>query len=145
MIRTKSREVALQLLFMLEDEIIAGKPVLIDEIIENFREQFDPGTLDRILLAEILHGVQENLPLIDKQIQSHSRNWKINRINRIDRNVLRIAIYELMFCDSIAAKVSMDEAINLGKQYGTDDSGAFINGIIDVVWKSLPKNPNKVE
>lgn len=142
--RSNSRASALQLLFMLEDEIIAGKKIIVDEAVRNFDEQFEPEPCNQGLLKKILHGVQHFIEEIDELIEASAENWKIDRFNRIDRNILRIAIYELKYCDFISARVSIDEAIKLAKSFGTDESGKFINGVLDAIWKKLPANPNKV-
>ena len=70
-------------------------------------------------------------------IDQFSSNWKIERMACVDRNVMRIAIFELLYCDDIPAKVSINEAIDIGKRYGTDESGAFINGILDSIRKMI--------
>jgi len=66
-------------------------------------------------------------------IERFSRNWRLSRMSCVDRNIMRIAVYEMLFCSDIPAKVSINEAIDIGKKYGTEESGAFINGILDSV------------
>ncbi len=85
----------------------------------------------------IFEGVLQNREEIDRLIESHSRHWKLYRMSRIDRNILRIAIYEFLHCEDIPPKVSIDEAIEIGKRFGTTESGPFINGILDQVCKRL--------
>ena len=81
----------------------------------------------------LVNGVRENRATIDDVIERFSSNWKLNRMSCVDRNVLRIAVFELLFCADIPPKVSINEAIDVGKRFGTDESGAFINGILDSV------------
>lgn len=82
-------------------------------------------------------GVLHNQHEIDRLIEMHSTNWKVNRMTIIDRNILRIAVYELLYCQDIPSNVTINEAIEIGKKFGTEDSGAFINGILDKISKEL--------
>jgi N utilization substance protein B len=79
----------------------------------------------------LLAGVLEHQELIDRTIQGHADHWSVARMNLIDRNILRIAAYELLYCPDIPMKVSINEAIELAKRYGTRESKAFLNGILD--------------
>ena len=81
----------------------------------------------------LVQGVVEVRPQIDAIIEGHSNNWKISRMPCVDRNIMRIAVYELLYCADIPAKVSINEAIDVGKKFGAEDSGAFINGILDSI------------
>lgn len=78
---------------------------------------------------------------IDRLIEQYSEHWRLGRIAPIDRNILRIAIFELVYCDEIPPKVTLNEAIELGKEFGSDESGSFINGILDRILSSevVPK------
>jgi N utilization substance protein B len=78
-------------------------------------------------------------PEIDAIIERFSANWKLSRMSCVDRNVMRIAVYELLCCHDIPSKVSINEAIDVGKKFGTDESGAFINGILDSIRIALEK------
>ncbi len=82
---------------------------------------------------QLVNGVLNNLQQIDHEIEERSHNWKLNRMSFIDRNILRIAIFEMLFCDEIPPKVSINEAIEIAKIYGDKNSAAFINGILDQV------------
>ena len=84
-----------------------------------------------------MNGVQENRATIDALIEQFSSNWKLSRMSCVDRNVLRIAVFELLFCADIPPKVSINEAIDVGKRFGTEESGAFINGILDSIHLAL--------
>ena len=81
----------------------------------------------------LIKGVLDNKSRIDKLIEQFSSNWKISRMGCVDRNILRIAVFEMLRCQDIPAKVSINEAIEIGKKFGTEDSGAFINGILDSI------------
>ena len=76
---------------------------------------------------------------IDAVIERYSDNWKLNRMSGVDRNVMRIAVYELLYCEDIPPKVSINEAVDIGKKFGTEESGAFINGIMDSIRQAIQK------
>jgi len=80
-----------------------------------------------------VEGVLQHKDEIDQFIERFSNNWKISRMSRVDRNIMRIAVFEILYCDDIPFKVSINEAVDLGKRYGTEESGAFINGILDSI------------
>jgi N utilization substance protein B len=82
-------------------------------------------------------GTLENLQTVDDIISKCSKNWKFNRISKIDRNILRIAVYELLFMKDVPRKVVINEAIEIAKKFGTEESGSFINGILDNVNKNI--------
>jgi len=84
----------------------------------------------------LIKGVIENKSGIDELIERFSSNWKISRMGCVDRNILRIAAYELLYCEDIPPKVTINEAVDIGKLYGTEESGAFINGILDGIYQS---------
>jgi len=86
---------------------------------------------------ELVRGVAVCRKEVDRVIEQHSSNWKISRMSCVDRNIMRIAVYELFFRDDIPAKVSINEAIDIGKKYGTEESGAFINGILDSIRQAM--------
>ena len=87
----------------------------------------------REFAERIARGVWQNREAIDAIITETAKNWSIERIAPIDRNILRVAIYEMLYCKDIPYKVTMNEAIELGKKFGCDQSGAFINGVLDSV------------
>jgi transcription antitermination protein NusB len=79
----------------------------------------------------LVTGVLENKAKIDTIDRTYSNNWKMRRMACVDRNILRIGVFELLFCTDIPSKVSINEAIDIGKKFGAPESGAFINGILD--------------
>jgi N utilization substance protein B len=112
------------------------------EAVELFCRHFRVSKSVRPFFLRLVEGVKEFQHEIDALIERFSENWKISRMSRVDRNVLRLAIYELLHCHDIPPKVSINEAIDIAKRFGTEDSGAFINGILDSVRISLEKeNP----
>lgn len=125
--RTRARELALQFLYQLD---LVGKP--LDELDDFLRgEERDVET--RRFAQRLVAGTLECRDDIDVVIQNVAQNWSISRMAVIDRNVLRLATYELMHCQDIPPKVAINEAIEIGKRYSTQNSGAFINGILDKI------------
>lgn len=88
-------------------------------------------------VREVFMGVTSHLEDLDRTLTSASENWRLDRMSKVDRNIMRIALYEMLYREDIPPKVSINEAIDLGKDYGTEDSGAFINGILDHVHQML--------
>jgi len=126
--RRKSRELALQALFDMDMSKNSS-----EERIELFCENFSPPVDVLPFFKGLFCGVKTNLKEIDSLIEKFSSNWKISRISCVDRNVMRIDVYEMLYCEDIPSKVSINEAIEIGKKYGAEDSGSFINGILDSV------------
>ena len=134
--RRKSRECALQVLFQLN--ITKQEAV---KALSQFQEHFSSdGEADEFLKRLVL-GVLEHRQELDRLIEQYSENWRLDRINIIERNVLRMALFELLYCEEIPPKVSINEAIDLGKRYGSGDSGGFINGILDRIQNEVVRKP----
>jgi len=127
--RRKARQLALQLLFSIDI-----RPIPIRNAIEDFKLHFAKSETSPLFL-QIVNGVANQSSEIDALIQKTSENWTINRMSAIDRNILRIGVYELIYCDDIPAKVAINEAIDISKKFGTYESSAFINGILDKIHK----------
>jgi len=131
-IRRRSRELAMQALFemdMSHDDSMARLAL--------FQDSFKPAKKVLPFFTLLVKGVIENKTEIDSLIDRHSSNWKLSRISCVDRNIIRVAVFEILFCQDIPAKVSINEAIDIGKKFSTEESGAFINGILDSVHVSL--------
>jgi N utilization substance protein B len=126
--RHRSRELALQALFQLD-----FNKDYSPEAVELFCKNFEVSKSARFFFSRLVEGVIQYKNEIDQFIKRFSSNWKIGRMSGVDRNIMRIAIFELLYCDDIPFKVSINEAVNLGKKYGTEESGAFINGILDSI------------
>ncbi len=132
--RRKAREVALQVLFEIDALGIEAK-----EAIELFWRNFEAPREARTFSSRLIKGVCDKREQIDTLIATCSDNWTLNRMSRVDRNILRIAVYELLYCDDVPPKVTLNEAIDLGKDFGTENSGSFINGILDALNARLKK------
>jgi N utilization substance protein B len=85
----------------------------------------------------LIRGTIENLPAVDDMIRSHLKNWDFSRLNRVDLALLRMSAYTLMYQDEVAPSIVIDEAIGISREYGTDDSYRFINGVLDSIRKTL--------
>ncbi|MEN3189400.1 MAG: transcription antitermination factor NusB [Atribacterota bacterium] len=134
-VRRLSRELALQVLFQI-DLVNANMEESLRYIFENgtYSEDIKEFTLN------IVRGVMGNLIEIDKAIKKYTDNWSLERINNIDRNILRIAIYEILFRDDIPKSVSINEAVELAKKYGTESSFSFVNGVLGKIDKKTIKS-----
>jgi len=87
-------------------------------------------------------GVLEHSKYIDELIEKFSEHWRLDRISIIDRNILRMAVFELLFREDIPPRVTLNEAIDLGKRFGSEDASGFINGILDRIQKEVIHKPN---
>jgi len=134
--RTKSREFALQALYQLN---ITKQDVAA--LLVQFQEHFLPGGEADEFLRRLVLGVLEHCEELDRLIERYSENWRLDRIDVIDRNILRMALFELLYCEDIPPKVTINEAIDLGKRYGSEDSGSFINGILDRIQNEVVRKP----
>ncbi len=148
--RRKGREIALQTLYSL-DYVETGAYLQELELLDKFREQLVDIAADQgideenriFLFAEdLIANVLRNLEPIDIQINGHSTNWKVERLALLDKSLLRIATYELLFTDTAPAIV-MNEAIEIAKKYCSESSGKFINGVLNGINEELThaKNP----
>ncbi len=131
--RTKARERALQALYQID---VAAEG--IDDALSRFWKSFEPVEREVMALAEgLVRGVAAHRRAIDETIERVSTNWRLDRMAKVDRNVLRLAVYELSETD-VPVKVAINEAIELGKKFGSESSGAFVNGVLDRVAAELP-------
>lgn len=103
------------------------------DILERFCDNFTPSGKTLSFFLKLVQGVLHTKTEIDAVIERFSNNWKLSRMSCVDRNIMRVAVYELLCCQDIPHKVSINEAIDIGKKFGTEESGAFINGILDSI------------
>jgi len=132
-VRREGRELALQLLYALE-----MNPVESGELMALSRDSSRSAEVVRLFAEELVAGVVANRDEIDRQIGEKSKNWAISRMAKVDLNILRMAFFELIFRNDIPKKVTINEAIEVAKKYGTEDSPAFINGMLDEMAATLP-------
>lgn len=147
--RRLAREITLRILFQYE----VSENLSPEETFALFCSNFGPGHDDEMTLdcddprfeqalpffRDLFFGVTKNLKDLDKVLEEASDNWRLYRMSRVDRNVMRLALYEMLYRADIPPKVSINEAIDLGKSFGTEESGAFINGVLDKIHHKMQR------
>jgi len=128
--RRKARELALKMLYQMEVNLDAVDGAL-ERYLKVFPHQDDIVGYTRILLS----GVKRERENLDRYIAEASEHWKITRITYVDRNILRVAIFEMLYSPEVPPKVAIDEALELAKKFGGEDSKDFINGVLDRILK----------
>ena len=126
--RRKGRELALQALYQIE---ITGDASA--RAVDLFLGHFEGNASAKDFARQLVSGVVNQRAEIDGRIEQSTENWKLARLAKVDLVLLRLATYELVFCPEIPASVSLDEAIEIAKRFGTGDSPAFINGVLDQI------------
>ena len=129
-LRSKAREVALRALYEIEVGKFSPEYSLKDNLSQN---NFPSDIVD--FIRYLVDGVTEKIQVLDEVISRYALNWNINRMAIVDKNILRIGVFELLFADDIPPKVSINEAVELAKKYGDVDSARFVNGILDSVYR----------
>ncbi len=148
--RHLSRSVVLQTLFEWDMSVEENRRTIsvseVDDILLRNVAEFAPESNDVPFMKRLLHGVLEKRPDLDQVIIKAAPEWPLEKIGRVDRNILRIGLFELLFADrsEVPAKVAINEAIELGKNFGGDSSGRFVNGVLGSVYKELGE-PGKDE
>jgi len=129
--RTQSRECALKILYQAE---LTRREIHLAA--EKFWGEFE--SIDeqvQVFASRLTLGIEENLQEIDDKISQHATNWQLKRMAVIDRNVLRLGVFELLYTTDIPPKVTINEAVELAKKYGDLESSKFVNGILDKIHK----------
>ena len=136
--RRRGREVALQILYQLDVQEQLSDQQGLALFWQNFAAHEEEPPKDerddeeaREFAGQLVKGVREHLQEIDSLLATASKNWRIERMARVDRNLLRLALFELKYSADVPAKVAINEAIEIAKRYGTAESPAFVNGILD--------------
>ena len=136
--RTQSRELALKFLYLWD---IRGDEVLVE--MDSYLMQ-DPVDSEVVAYArELATGVIEHRRELDQRISAAAQNWELKRLAVVDRNILRIAVFELLKKSDVPPRAALNEAIEIGKKYSTANSGAFINGVLDKILTTLPGTGEK--
>ncbi|PIP25161.1 MAG: transcription antitermination factor NusB [Candidatus Nealsonbacteria bacterium CG23_combo_of_CG06-09_8_20_14_all_36_12] len=135
--RHLSRSIAMQSLY--EWDFYGKNPDSLNKIVEKNIKEFGPGLEETDFIWQLINGVIEKLSQIDKIIEKAAPEWPIDQITIIDRNVLRLGLYELLYGnkDEVPPKVAINEAIELAKTFGGESSGKFINGVLGTVYKEI--------
>ena len=140
--RHLARTLAMQTLFMW-DFNGQQKNNLLD-IINKVFKCFAPDFNDEGFVKKLIKGVTKNLSKIDKYIIKYATEWPLEQITTVDRNILRIGVYELIFDEGIPAKVAINEAIEIAKTFGGASSGKFVNGVLGAIYKDVGEKEEKI-
>ncbi len=130
--RTVGREAALQMLFAME-----ANPRTPEQVLTAFWRETPGEAEGRDYADQMFRGVTDDMDGVDAIIRKASTNWRIERMARVDRNVLRLGTWELRASTDVPRAVVLDEAVELAKRYGTEDSGKFVNGVLDRIADDL--------
>ncbi len=135
--RTKARQLALQILYQIDithdnssvslENFWRSQPQEIDSTVQQFT-------------SELVKGIQNYYQIIDEKISKYAKNWELKRMAIVDRNILRQACFELLYCPDIPPKVTINEAIELAKRFSGIEAGKFVNGILDRIRKDITKS-----
>lgn len=140
--RRASREIAMKLLYQLEIQKDDREQQIKTTLSENSVSQKDTE-----YITDVIDGVYKNIAYIDKNIEEHTKGWKIGRISKVDLSIMRLSIYEICFRDDIPYNVSVNEAVELAKKFSSEEAGSFVNGILSKVSKEkvLPDSKADIE
>ena len=127
-VRRGARELALQALFFVDMQTNDSH-----DAVALFRDHFVTDEMFLPFFDTLTHGVLAHREEIDAAIAVRSKNWKVYRMSAVDRNAMRVGVFEILFLEDVPDKVAINEAIEIGKRFGTKESGSFINGILDAV------------
>lgn len=133
--RRKSREKALQILFQLDFNCAD-----VEGVLQDFWKQSSAGEKLKSFTEILVRGACEHREQIDQLIRSTIENWSIERLNSVDRAILRFATFEMLYLADIPPKVTINEAVEIAKTYGTDESGGFVNGVLDKIREKIGKS-----
>jgi len=137
--RTTAREAALQMLFAIE-----ASEAELEQAISDFWRELPAEAEGRAYADEAVRGVRGMLDDIDARVTRASTNWRLERMTRVDRNVLRLGTWELAHRSDVPRAVVLDEAVELAKRFGSDESGPFVNGVLDRVADDLGRKDDPV-
>jgi transcription antitermination protein NusB len=134
--RRQAREWAVQLLFQTE-----FNPDNLDQALVDFwnDEEKKPSERDQTYVNEVVHGVIEKRREVDRTISKYTQNWDVDRLGVLDRTIMRVAVYEMLFRSDIPPVVSINEAVEIAKAYISKESGRFVNGVLDRIQKELDR------
>lgn len=136
MSRRLARETALQVLYQVD---VTGETEEIDKILHNWASEFALTDKSLEFAKRLVEGTIEKKKEIDEKIAVTAREWALDRMNTVDRNLMRLAIFEMMYDPDTPQKVTLNEAIEIAKRFGGDDSAKFINGILDKLMDASEK------
>ncbi|MGG4553023.1 transcription antitermination factor NusB [Paenibacillus humicus] len=146
--RRLAREIAIQSLYQMEmNEVGAEEAVsmLIAEAAGENESMVELSDVDqtKAFVLELVTGTWERKAAIDEMLADYLKNWQVSRLSKVDRQVLRLAVYEMVFRDDVPGKVAVNEAIELAKHFGVEESGKFVNGVLGKMIHDLEKLKNQ--
>lgn len=133
--RHLSRTLAMQTLY--QWDFNSQQQTELDDLLSNNLSEFAPGFDDGGFAQKLVKGVLKNLKEIDNLIKKYATEWPLEQITIVDRNILRIGVYELKFDPEIPSKVAINEAIEVAKTFGGESSGKFVNGVLGAIYKEV--------
>ena len=135
--RHLARTIAMQSLFQwdFDDKKEENLDKTLDSVFDNFAPEFN----DHGFAKDIIRGVMKHIKEIDRYIAKYATEWPLDQITIVDRNILRIGVFELVFNEEIPAKVAINEAIEIAKTFGSESSGKFVNGVLGAIYKDILK------
>ena len=139
--RHLARTIAMQALFLWDFR--GKKEVNLESLTANVFKNFAPQFDDHGFVHDVINGVLKYREAIDAYIAKYATEWPLEQITIVDRNILRIGVYELIFNDEIPAKVAINEAIEIAKTFGSESSGKFVNGVLGAIYKDILKEGEK--
>lgn len=125
--RHATRMLALQALYALEMNSDATPA----DVIDSAWEESEASGLDRDFLVRVVEGTWNSVKALDQRLERYSHHWKVSRMDRVDKSILRLAVYEILHAPEVPGPVILDEGVELAKEFGTPESPAFVNGILD--------------
>ncbi len=137
-IRRNAREAALQFLF--QNDFIgtaAAEDANLEQQFADFCSLYDVQKKARAYAVELLQGIAANRDAVDALIGRNAKNWRLERLDATDRNIMRVAVFEMVYRDDVPPEVAINEALEIAKRFCVDESPAFINGILDSVKAAL--------
>lgn len=139
------RSIAMQSLY--EWDFTGKKKENLEKIVNKNIKEFGPGLENDSFVRQLVNGVVNNISKLDQIIEKAAPEWPINQINIVDRNVLRIGLYEILYSkkEEVPPKVAINEAIELAKNFGGESSGKFINGVLGTVFREIGETETKKE
>ena len=135
--RRHARELAIQ--FLYQHDVGGAESDLRDALVYFWQTQSEESTDARKFAEELIRGTMSKFVEIDEKIKKYTEHWELPRIAAVDRNILRLAMYEMLFRDDIPPVVSINEAVDIAKKFSTAESGSFVNGILDKLRGDLPR------
>jgi N utilization substance protein B len=147
--RRLAREIAIQSLYQMEMnevEVEEAVVMLLTEASEENESQVELSDVNKTkeFVLELVNGVADNKLAIDELLVDYLQNWNLDRLSKVDRQILRLAVYEMVFRDDVPGKVAVNEAVDLAKHFGMTESGKFVNGVLGKLIGDLDELKSKV-